>query len=362
MLKVFKYKLQPNHKQSLALQRTLDVCRDVFNLSLEQRKMHRTGQFAQMRELTQLKAAYPEYKEVHVHVLQNVIKKLQRSFENMWERGAGFPRFKPFHRYNSFQFNNTGFKLSGRILSLSKIGNVKLRLSREIPEDAAIKTLSIKKSVSGWYACFAVDVPIRPLPQSESVVGIDLGIENFAALSDGTMIANPRFYEHGQAALRIAQRKVARRKKGSNRRRKAVVLLKKIHEHIQNKRLDWTHKVTTDLVNRFGTIVLENLNIKGLAQGILAKQVHDAGWSQFITLLKYKAESAGRRVVEVDARYTSQECPACGTRKKKSLSERKHECSECGLVLHRDTAAAQVILGRMVPLDAKIGEPIPCLV
>jgi putative transposase len=106
----------------------------------------------------------------------------------------------------------------------------------------------------------------------------------------------------------------------------------------------------------------EGSRLKGLAQGILAKQVHDAGWSQFITLLKYKAESAGRRVVEVDARYTSQECPACGTRKKKSLSERTHECSECGLVLHRDTAAAQVILARMEPLGAKIGEPIPCLV
>jgi putative transposase len=362
MLKVFKYKLQPNRKQSLALQHTLDICRDVFNLSLEQRKMQRTHAFAQMRELTQLKQEFPEYKEVHVHVLQNVIKKLQRSFENMWERGAGFPRFKPFHRYNSFQFNNTGFQLAGRYLQLSKIGNVKLRLSREIPEGSVIKTLSIKKSVSGWYACLAVDVPTQPLPQSKSAVGIDLGIENFAALSDGTMIQNPRFYEQGQAELRVAQRRVARRKKGSIRRRKAVVLLKKVHEHIQNKRLDWTHKVTTDLVNRFGTIVLENLNIKGLAQGILAKQVHDCGWSQFITLLKYKAESAGRRVVEVDVRYTSQECPACGTRKKKLLSERTHECSECGLVLHRDTAAAQVILGRMCPSDAKIGEPIPCLV
>lgn len=361
MLKVFKYKLQPNRKQSLALQRTLDVCRDVFNLSLEQRKMQRMSPFAQMRELTELKAAYPEYKEVHVHLLQNVIKKLQRSFENMWERGAGFPRFKNWKRYNSFQFNNTGFKLAGRYLQLSKIGNVKLRLSRELPDGAVIKTLSVKKSVSGWYACFAVEVPAQPLSVSDAVVGIDLGIENFAALSDGTMIQNPRFYQNAQAELRVAQRRVARRKKGSHRRYKAVILLQKLHQHIQNKRLDWTHKVTTELVKHFGTMVLENLNIKGLAQGILSKQVHDAGWSQFVTLLKYKAESAGRRVVGVDARYTSQECPACGARKKKSLSERIHKC-RCGYNTHRDTAAAQVILGRMVPLDAKIGEPIPCLV
>lgn len=360
MFKVYKYKLQPNKSQSLALQRTLDICRDVFNLSLEQRKMQRTNWVVQCRELTQLKAEFPEYKEVHVHVLQNVIKKLQRSFENMWERGAGYPRFKSFRRYNSFQFNNTGFKLSGRYLQLSKIGNIKLRLSREIPENAVIKTLSVKKTVNGWYACFIIEVPAQPLPQSDAVIGTDLGIENFAALSDGTMIQNPRFYQNAQAELRRAQRRVARRKKGSRRRYRAVVLLRKLHEHIQNKRLDWTHKVTTDLVNRFGTIVLENLNIKGLAQGILAKQVHDAGWSQFITLLKYKAERAGRRVVGVNAAYTSQECPVCGARRKKSLSERRHEC-KCGYTTHRDTAAAQVILARMEPLGDNVGEPIPCV-
>jgi putative transposase len=362
MLQTYKYKLNPNKAQRLSLQRTLDTCREIWNMALEQRKYQRTHWTVQCRELTELKVGFPEYKQVHVHVLQNVVKKLQRSFERMWELGAGFPRFKSKQRYHSFAFNNTGFSLSGKYLQLSKIGNVKVRLSREIPENAVIKSLTLKQTVSGWYACFAVEVPTQPLPVSDAAVGIDVGIENFAALSDGTMIPNPRFYEQGQAALRVAQRRVARRKKGSVRRRKAVVLLKKVHEHIQSKRLDWAHKVTTGLVNRFGTIVLENLNIKGLAQGILAKQVHDCGWSQFITLLKYKAENAGRRVVEVDARYTSQECPACGTRKKKSLSERTHECSECGLVLHRDTTAAQVILGRMCPLDAKIGEPIPCLV
>lgn len=193
-------------------------------------------------------------------------------------------------------------------------------------------------------------------------IGIDVGIENFAALSDGTMIPNPRHYECGQAELRRAQRRVARRKKGGNRRRKAVVLLQKIHERIANRRADFLHKTTTTLVQKFGTIVIENLNVKGLAGGILAKQVNDASWGTFFGMLAYKAESAGRQLLEVDCKKTSQTCPACGTVKKKTLSQRKHECSECGLVLHRDTAAAQVILGRMCPSDAKIGEPIPCLV
>jgi putative transposase len=332
-------------------------------MALEQRKYQRTHWAVQCRELTELKAGFPEYKKVHVHVLQNVVKKLQRSFERMWELGAGFPRFKSQKRYHSFQFNNTGFKLAGKYLQLSKIGNVKLRLSREIPEGSVIKTLSIKKTVSGWYACFAADGPVQPLPVSETAIGLDLGIENLAALSNGEMIQNPRFYEKAQAELRRAQRRVARRKKGSHRRYKAIILLQKLHEHIQNQRLDWAHKVTTDLVRRFGTLVIENLNVKGLAQGILAKQVHDAGWGQIVGLLKYKAEHAGtRRIIETPAPYTSQDCPACGHREKKSLSQREHRCSECGLVLHRDTAAAQVILGRMCPSDAKIGEPIPCLV
>jgi putative transposase len=361
MLKTFKYKLNPNRTQRLALQRTLDTCREIWNMALEQRKYQRTHWTVQCRELTELKAGFPEYKQVHVHVLQNVVKKLQRSFERMWELGSGFPRFKNAKRYRSFSFNNTGFSLAGKYLQLSKIGNIKVRLSREIPE-GVIKSLTVKQTVSGWYACFAVDVPTQPLPESDLAVGIDVGIENFAALSDGTMIPNPRYYECGQAELRVAQRRVARRKKGSHRRRKAVVLLQKVHERIANRRADFLHKTTTALVQKFGTIVIENLNVKGLAGGILAKQVNDASWGTFFGMLAYKAESAGRQLIGVDCKKTSQTCPACGTVRKKSLSQRKHACVECGLELHRDTAAAQVILGRMCPSDAKIGELIPCLV
>ena len=362
MLKTYKYKLNPNKQQRLSLQRTLDTCREVWNMALEQRKYQRTHWTVQCRELTELKAGFPEYKQVHVHVLQNVVKKLQRSFERMWELGSGFPRFKSQKRYHSFSFNNTGFSLAGKYLQLSKIGNVKVRLSREIPEGAVIKSLTVKQTVSGWYACLAVDVAPQLLPASDLAVGIDVGIENYAALSDGTMIQNPRHYECGQAELRRAQRRVARRKKGSNRRRKAGVLLQKVHERIANRRSDFLHKQTTALVQKFGTIVIENLNVKGLAGGILAKQVNDASWGTFFGMLAYKAESAGRQLIGVDCKKTSQTCPACGTVRKKSLSQRKHQCSECGYTTHRDTAAAEVILGRMCPSDAKIGESIPCLV
>jgi putative transposase len=188
MVRTFKYKLKPNKAQRLSLSRTLDICRDLFNLSLEQRKMQRIHKFEQAKQLTQLKAAFPEFKEVHVHVLQNVLYKLHRSFENMWVRGAGFPRFKGSRRYNSFQFNNTGFALNGNQLSISKIGNVKLHLSRPIPKGGVIKTLTIKRTVSGWFAFLAVDVPAEPLPVSDEAVGIDFGIESFAAFPDARRV------------------------------------------------------------------------------------------------------------------------------------------------------------------------------
>jgi putative transposase len=293
--------------------------------------------------------------------MQNVIKKLGRAFERMWTLGAGFPRFKSRQRHHSFSFNNTGFRLAGKYLQIAKIGNVKVRLSREIPDGGLIKSLTVKKSASGWYACFAVDALPQRLAHSDAIIGIDLGIENLAALSDGTFVKNMRVYEQQQRELRRAQRRLRRRKKGSHGRAKAMRLLARFHEHIANRRLDYRHKVTTALVRKYGTIILENLNVQSLARGILSKQVYDAGWSRLVALLKYKAEGAGRRVIEVDAKYTSQECPACGHKKRKLLSERVHDCEKCGYTTHRDTAAAQVILARMEPLGANEGGITPCV-
>jgi len=364
MLKTFKYKLDPTRKQKQLLSQTLDTCRSLYNMCLEQKQYQRISQFEQMRQLTLLKQEFPEYKNTHAHVLQNVVKTLDKAFQSFFRRlkeggKAGYPRFKSKNRYDSIQFNNTGFRLDGKQLSVSKIGNIKVRLSRELPVDAVVKTLNIKRSVNGWFATLTFEYTPVPLPKSKKKIGIDVGIENYAALSDGTFIQNPRFYECGQAELRRAQRRVARRtNKRSNRRRKAVILLQKVHARIANRRMDFLHKQTTMLVRKYGTIVVENLSVKGLAQGILSKQVHDASWSTFFSFLTYKAEEAGRKVIGVDARCTSQTCPNCGNKKKKSLSERKHNCEKCGYTTHRDTAAAQVILGRMVPSFANTQEVI----
>lgn len=359
-IKAYKYKLEPNCKQKQLLLQQLDLCRGLYNMCLEQKQYQRIGQFEQMRQLTELKQAFPEYKNCHAHMLQNVIKRLDKSFQNFFRRlkeggKAGYPRFKGKNRFDSLTFSD-GFKLSGKYLQVSKLGNIKVRLSRELPADAVVKTFNIKRSVNGWFATLAFEYTPVPLPKSKKKIGIDVGIENYAALSDGTFIQNPRFYECGQAELRRAQRRVARRtNKKSNRRRKAVVLLQKVHARIANRRMDFLHKETTKLVRKFGTIVFENLNIKGLAQGILSKQVLDASWGTFISMSEWKAEEAvNRKVLKVPAPYTSQECPNCGNKKKKSLSERKHKCEKCGYTTHRDTAAAQVILARSEPSFANM--------
>src|SRR5437879_1125917 len=365
MLKTYRYRLVPSCKQQAALQHTLDLCRNLYNCALEQRRMQRTTPVAQMREVTELKKEFTDYQGVHVHVLQNVIKKLDRSFENFFRRvkagqKPGFPRFKGKDRFDSFAFNNTGFSLAGKYLQISKIGAIKLRLSRPLPKDSTIKSLIVRRSSNNWYACLVADYTPQTLPASELCVGLDLGIENFAALSDGSFIPNPRIYEKAQAELRRAQRRVARRKKGSHRRKRAVELLRKVHERIANRRLDILHKESTKLIQKYGTIVVEALNVKGLAQGFLAKQVQDTSWARFIQLLSYKAEEAGRRLVKVDCSYTSQTCPECGVIKKKSLSNREHNC-ECGCRMRRDTAEAMLILGRIVQLGGNVGAFSPCV-
>ena len=256
----------------------------------------------------------------------------------------GFPRFKSVRRYDSITFpsHGDGNKLlpSGH-LSVQGIGNIKVKLHR--PLSGKIKTVSVKRACEHWYVCFSSETSLQPLPETEAAVGVDVGLSSFATLSDGTEIENPRLYRQAQKKLRRAQRRVARRKKGSQRRRTAVVLLGKIHQHIFNQRNDHQHKLARMLVNQFGKIFVEDLNVKGLSSGMLAKAVHDASWASFIAKLNYKAEEAGRQLVKVDARGTSQRCP-CGARVPKKLSDREHVCTKCGLLSTRDHVSAMEIL------------------
>lgn len=256
----------------------------------------------------------------------------------------GFPRFRGRYRYDSLTFPGSGFKVSeDRTLDLSKVGRVKIVLHRPIEGD--IKTLTIKRTTTGkWFASFCCEVDVSPLPSNTRSVGVDVGIKHFAVLSTGEPIGNPRFFRKAQPALAKVQRRLDKEPKGSPERafrRKAVALT---HEKIGNRRRDFSHKLSRRLVEEFGTLCFEDLNIKNLVHGNLAKSILDAAWRQLISLTAVKAAWAGRTFVLVNPRNTSKMCSQCGILVEKDLSVRTHDCPSCGLVLDRDHNAAINIL------------------
>jgi putative transposase len=292
----------------------------------------------------------PEYAEVHSQVLQDVVQRVDRAFQAFFRRvkngeTPGYPRFHGRNRYTSFtypQFGN-GATLDTGFLVLSKIGRLAVRWSR--PLEGTPKTVAISREADGWYVCFScADVPMQPLPPTSQETGIDLGLESFATLADGTMIHNPRCYRRAERALKTAQRRVSRRKKGSARRRKAVALLARAHLKVKRQRQDFHHKTALALVQQNDTIYHEDLQPANMVKNRhLAKSISDAGWSAFLSILAAKAAYAGRRVVAVPPAYTSQTCSGCGVIDRKDLSVRWHSCPDCGSSLHRDHNAARNI-------------------
>jgi putative transposase len=281
---------------------------------------------------------------------QDVLRRVDKTFQSFFRRvksgrKAGFPRFKSMRRFDSYTFPSYGdgckFRDDGN-LYIQGIGVLKVKLHR--PVVGQIKTVTLKRECGRWYVCFSVEFEIpEPLPSTGEVTGIDVGLESFVTLSDGTVIENPRHYRKAQARLRRAQRKVARRKKGSGRRRKAVQTLQRVHAHVRNQRADFHHQASRILVTNYDLIAVEDLNIKSLARGTLAKSVNDVGWGGFLAKLSHKAEEAGRRLVKVNPNGTSQRCP-CGAAVPKNLGLRWHQCFACGMSVSRDHASALEIL------------------
>lgn len=372
-MKSYKFRLRPSARQELQLNTWLSICCELYNAGLQERRdayKHNgvlIGYHAQAIQLPEIKQARSDVAEINAQVLQDTLRRLSKTFADFFRRARrkekkkGFPRFKPRARYDSFTFpqaKSGAFTIAGDKLRLSKIGAIKIILHRKV--EGKTKTCTIKREAGRWYAILVTEVEAKPLPQSRASVGVDVGLSAFATLSDGTQIANPRWYRDAQLTLRRAQRKVARRNKGSHRRRKAVQLLQRAHVRIRQQRADFHHKVSRELVDDHGLIAVEALNIKGLASGMLAKSVNDAGWGLFIKKIAYKAENAGRQFLRVNSRGTSQIC-LCGASVPKSLGHRWHECSACGLSAQRDHVSAQIILGLGLSLQAPTWPTSACV-
>jgi putative transposase len=334
---------------------TLELCRSVYNETLAIRRStweqeHRTlSLYDTNKLLPPWKQEHPELKGVYSQVLQNVQARVDLAFKAFFCRSKagekpGYPRFRGVGRYDSFTFKQFGFELLGNGLFLSKIGVVKVVLHR--PIKGRIKTLTIRRdAVGNWYACFACEVQGEHLPMSDLAIGIDMGLESFATLSNGVKVENPRFFRLDEKELVKVQRKLSKAEKGTPERSKRRRAVQHIHRRITNRRNDFAHQLSRVWVDHFGIIAFEKLNGKNMLQNhYLAKSISDAAWNQLIQYTAYKAEKAGRVVVLVDPRNTSKQCSGCGTLVEKSLTDRVHACPVCDLVMDRDENAANNIL------------------
>jgi putative transposase len=358
--KTYNYKLNPTPEQERVLVRTLMLCRHVYNAAIGERRAAwqlrgvLVTYYQQKAELPGIKEAMPEYAEINAQVLQDVVLRVDRAFQAFFRRlragqTPGYPRFHGRDRYTSFTYpqvgEHGGARLDNGFLVLSKIGRIAVRWSR--PLEGIPKTVTISREADGWYVAIScLDVPIQPLPAARQETGIDLGLEAFATLSDGTRIFHPGWYRKAERRLKTAQRRVSRRKKGSTRRRKAVVLLAKAHQKVRRQRADFHHKTALYLIQTNDVIHHEDLQVRNMIQNHhLAKSIQDAGWVAFLSILSFKAACAGRSVVAVNPAFTSQRCsgPGCGAIVQKGLSVRWHACPECGTSLHRDHNAARNI-------------------
>lgn len=356
MKRAFKYRIYPSKAQAALLGHWLDVCRELYNAAIEERREAwrcgvSIGFKIQSGELPDIKKARPDVRAVYSQVLQNVLHRVDFAFKSFFRRvkkgqTPGYPRFKSRDRYDSFTFpQDLGFRLDGKRLVLSKVGNIKVKLHR--PTEGVQKTCTIEREAGKWYAVFSCDsVPARKYPFSENEIGIDVGLETFATLSTGEKILNPRWYRRTEERLREAQQNLSRKKRGSHRRRKARERLALLHAKVRNQRQDFHCKVVHRIVSENTLIAVEDIHVKemmGKSSAGMSKSIQDAGWAGFFSILGAKAEEAARRLVKVPASGTSSTCSRCGQYRKKELKERTHSC-ECGLVLDRDLNASLNIL------------------
>lgn len=358
MRKTFKYRLFPNKAQTRKFSQTLDACRWTYNHFLEERKnawdneQKSISRYDQVNTLPILKKEHEFLQLPQSQVLQEVAVRLDLAFRAFFRRiksgeKPGYPRFQGRYRYDSFTYPQSGFKLLDNTVQLSKIGNVKAVIHR--PIEGKIKTCTVKRSSTNkWYVTFSCVIEHEPVAQPiQPAIGIDMGLESFATFSDTEKIENPRFFRKEEKALKKAQRKLSAQKKRSKARAKARKVVAHIHERIKWKRDNFAHQESRKIVDKYNTIAVENLSINDMQKDnyrCMNKSIGDVAWRQFLSLLSFKAEWAGKKCIQVNPAYTSQTCSNCGTRKKLKLNHRQYDCPCCGLSLGRDHNAAINIL------------------
>ncbi len=378
----YEYKLEPNPWQIAIIEETLDVCRSVWNFALRERKdwckSRKSSVNAcsivseyiispdepfpdyhnQAKKLTEAKKTNQGLKSVHSQVLQQTLRTLDRAWADMKARGFGFPRFKNKERMRSFVFPQLGKEpIRKDAIKFPKIGWVKWRQSRSIPEGFSLKQARIVRKASGYFVMLslALDVNVPPPFPHGHPRGIDLGYDFFVATSDGEQIKRPRFLKTLQRQLKLLQRRLRNKPYGSNNRHKLNQKIARLHQRISDTRKDWNFKLAHHLCQDGGMIFVEEINFVAWQRGMLSKHSADAGFGQFVNILQWVCWKTDTYFAKVDKNGTSQTCPNCGAHTgKKELDVRVHSCPECGYTTTRDVAAAQEIRNRGIQAVGQI--------
>ncbi|WP_334102043.1 RNA-guided endonuclease InsQ/TnpB family protein [Methanothrix soehngenii] len=352
MKTAYKFRMYPNRLQEAQLDLTLETCRHLYNTALADRKnAYETEGISRSYEdqaaMLTVERENGNFLGIYAHCLQDVLRRLDKSFKAFFRRvkageNPGYPRFKGRGWYKSFTYpdSETGYKMEGSKLTLSKIGTIRIFKHREV--EGKIKTCTIKKDLLGhWYAVLVAEIEDAPAVEPTTTAGVDVGLKSLITTSAGESIQYPRNYIQLEEKLAAAQRSLSRKKRGSANRLKAKAKVAKISKRIQNLRDEFLHQVSRKLVDSADIIVFENLNINGMLKNHhLAKHIQDHAWGKLIQFTQGKAAKAGKVVELVDARCTSQKCSQCGIMVPKTLADRVHLCPKCGLEMDRDLNAS----------------------
>lgn len=356
----YKRKLKLTKAQEERISSWIGVCRLVYNMGLEikketwKNKQQNVSAYDLMNQLPSIK--YIDWiADVPAQSLQNSIERLDRSYKNFFRNfksGGGFPKFKSKRDYKSILLKNankgTDIKISNNKIKLPKIGEI--IFFKDSPIIGIIKTVSIKIEPTGFFLYIVCDGVSKNIsnPDESQVIGIDMGVANFCSDSNGNFIENPRHFKKYEDRLRIENRSLARKKRGSNRWKKQVKKLSLLHHKIGDVRKDFIHKESTIMAKNFHTIYVEDLNVKNMSKNKnLSKHILDCGWGMFRDMLEYKTN-----VVRVDPKYTSQKCNECGEKDSKNrLTQSEFVCLSCGHISHADTNAAKNILSKGIALN-----------
>lgn len=356
MLKAFKYELNPDDEQRTMLHKHFGCARFIYNWGLnEKAKAYKeTGKniscFSLQKLVTQLKKKeeYIWLQEVHSQPLQMALRNLDNAYTNFFKGKSKFPNFKKKHRNQSYQYPQ-GVKLNDNKIYLPKIGWVHFFKHRECL--GKIKTVTVSMAPTGRYFVSVLcdtglEKPKKVSVQNCTTVGVDLGIKVFGYTSDNEIFENQKYLIKTLKKLRVEQRSLARKQKGSKRRENQRLVVAKLHEKVCNRRKDFLHKVSTYLVKKYNTVVLEDLGVSNMLKNPkLAKYICDVGWRSFRTMIEYKCEWYGKNMIVIN-RFapSSKMCNHCGhINKDLRLNHRTWTCQNCQTTVERDFNAAKNI-------------------